>query len=271
MKNLKILKLVAVITAAALLLFAAGCSGGNEQNADDSLKKILDAKQLVLGLDDNYPPMGYTNESGEIVGFDIDLAEEVCTRLGIDLVKKPIKWNEKEKELNNGTIDCIWNGLSITPERSKSMCLSMPYFRNELVLVVMSSSNIKNARDLDGKIIGVQSGSTPESYLESQKKDFNVTVRAFNNNMELMNSLKLGTIDVAFVCSVNAYYYISMSEERFFVLPDTFSKEELAIGFRKNDKTLCEKVEDTLSDMKADGTLKKISEKWFGSDITIIK
>ena len=107
---------IVVFLAAALLLITAGCSGNTTKSDDDSLKKVMDAKRLVLGLDDNYPPMGYTDDSGEIVGFDIDLAQEVCQRLDISLVKQPIQWDEKEKELNNGTIDCIWNGLSVFPE-----------------------------------------------------------------------------------------------------------------------------------------------------------
>ena len=270
MKKQWFIKLIAVISVTALLLITAACSGNSQAN-DNSLQKVLDAKQLVLGLDDNYPPMGYTDEAGEIVGFDIDLAQEVCNRLGIGLVKKPIKWDEKEQDLNNGTIDCIWNGLSVTPERAESMCLSKPYFRNELVFVVMSNSNIRNMKDINGKKVGVQSGSTPQKVLESSEPSMDVTIVNFSNNNELMHSLKQGEIDVAFVCSINVYYYISMSEERFFVLPDSVCNEELAIGFRKNDQALCNKVQDTISEMKADGTLKKLSEKWFGSDITIVK
>lgn len=271
MKKRQMINRIVVFLAAALLLITAGCSGNTTKSDDDSLKKVMDAKRLVLGLDDNYPPMGYTDDSGEIVGFDIDLAQEVCQRLDISLVKQPIQWDEKEKELNNGTIDCIWNGLSVTPERAESMCLSKPYFRNELVLVVMSDSDIKNAKDIKGKKVGVQSGSTPQKYLETSWQEPDITIETFGNNMELMQSLKQGDVDAAFVCSINAYYFISMSEERFFVLPDSFCEEELAIGFRKNDQALCHKVEDIIGEMKADGTLKKISEKWFDSDITIVK
>ena len=135
----------------------------------------------------------------------------------------------------------------------------------------MSDSDIKNAKDIKGKKVGVQSGSTPQKYLETSWQEPDITIETFGNNMELMQSLKQGDVDAAFVCSINAYYFISMSEERFFVLPDSFCEEELAIGFRKNDQALCHKVEDIIGEIKADGTLKKISEKWFDSDITIVK
>lgn len=269
-KKMSLIKIFSVMISAVILLFTVGCAG-SDSASDGSLQKVLDKKELVIGLDDEYPPMGYTDESGEIVGFDIDMAQEVCKRLGISLVKRPILWNKKEDELNSGNIDCIWNGLSVTPERAESMCLSKSYLRNELVMVVMSSSDIRNAQDVKGKKVGVQSGSTPESELKASALKDEAAIVGFKNNLELMQSLKKGEIDVAFVCSVNAYYYISMSDERFFVLPDSFSDEELAVGFRKNDKALCEKVQETISEMKADGTLKKISEKWFGSDITIVK
>ena len=253
-KKMSLIKIFSVMISAAILLFTVGCAG-SDSASDGSLQKVLDKKELVIGLDDEYPPMGYTDESGEIVGFDIDMAQEVCKRLGISLVKRPIEWNKKEDELNSGNIDCIWNGLSVTPERAESMCLSKPYLRNELVMVVMSSSDIRNAQDVKGKKVGVQSGSTPESELKASALKDEAAIVGFKNNLELMQSLKKGEIDVAFVCSVNAYYYISMSDERFFVLPDSFSDEELAVGFRKNDKALCEKVQETISEMKADGTL----------------
>ena len=89
-----------------------GCS-----DKDQSLQKVLDANELVLGLDASFPPMGYLNDAGNIAGFDIDVAEAVCKRLNIKLKAQPINWDEKEKDLNEGRIDCIWNGMSVTPAR----------------------------------------------------------------------------------------------------------------------------------------------------------
>ncbi|SDA19800.1 polar amino acid transport system substrate-binding protein [Ruminococcus sp. YE71] len=266
------LKRLITVTAAAVLMMAlAGCGGSGGSEEDKSLQKVLSAKQLVLGLDVNYPPMGYTDENGEIVGFDIDVAQEVCDRLGITLVKQPIDWDAKEEELNSGRIDCIWNGMSVSPEREEAMCISKPYLRNELVLVVASGSDIRSKQDIKGKKIGVQSGSTTQEVLEGSELSTENEVLTYDDNIGLMQGLRQGELDVTFIDSVNAYYYISMSDDRFFVLPESLGDEVFAVGFRKNDKALCEKVQETISEMRADGTLKNISAKWFGSDITIVK
>ena len=98
----------------------------NEEKGDASLQYILDKGELILGLDETFPPMGYRDANGDIIGFDIDLATEVCSRLGVKLKLQPINWDSKEMELNGKTIDCIWNGMSITDERINGMDLSTP-------------------------------------------------------------------------------------------------------------------------------------------------
>lgn len=262
---------------ASLLLSAAGCGSiasvntGSHGRGDDSLQKVLDAGQLVLGLDANYPPMGFTDEAGEIIGFDIDIAQEVCVRLGIRLVKKPIDWNTKEEDLNSGAIDCIWNGMTASPERAQSMNLSEPYLRSERIFVVRGDSGAKSVSDLSGLTVGVQAGSMNQEALKSSGLNDEITVKEFSDNLEILQELKEGRLDAALIGSISAYYYISVNNEHFFVLPESFGEEELAIGFRKEDQALRDKIQETIKEMKADGTLKKISTKWFGSDITIVK
>ncbi len=259
------------IALVLLMLCAVGCSGVNKGNEDRSLQKVLDAGQLVLGLDENYPPMGYRDESGEIVGFDIDMAQEVCNRLGITLVTQPIEWDQKEDELNGGNIDCIWNGMSVSPERAASMYLSRSYLRSELVFVVMSDSGIEDVQGIKGKTVGVQSGSTTEDELRDSALMPDITIVKYGDNKELMEDLEQKKVDVAFIDTISTYYYSSMSDERLLILPTVFSREELAIGFRKDDHALRDKVQEIIDEMTADGTVKKISEKWFGKDITILK
>ena len=132
---------------------------------DDSLKRMTDSGKLILGLDDSFPPMGFNNEKGEIVGFDIDLATEVCARLGVELVLQPIDWSAKETLLENGNIDCIWNGMSITPAREESMCMTPAYLNNRIVILTKKDSGIQEAKDLAGKYVAVQSGSFAEEVL----------------------------------------------------------------------------------------------------------
>ena len=131
----------------------------------DSLQKVLSKKTFILGLDDSFPPMGFRNENNEIVGFDIDVAREVCKRLNVELVVQPISWTAKEQELNSYNIDCIWNGMSINNDRKEAMCLSNPYLKNNMTFVVKKDSNINSINDLKGKKVGVQAGSTAESMI----------------------------------------------------------------------------------------------------------
>ena len=272
MKGAALKKWLPLLCAVLLLLTAAGCGGNTAPAAkDDSLQKVLDAGQLVLGLDVEYPPMGYIDESGEIVGFDIDMAQEVCNRLGITLVKQGIDWDEKENELNSGKIDCIWSGMSVTPGRAESMNLTDPYVKNELIFVVTGGSDVMGLRDLSGRTVGVQAGNTTVEAIEASELYDDITVKIYDSGVELMQKLSQGEVDAVLVDSLNAYSFIQSSDEQFYVLPDCISEEECAIGFRKADQALRDRVQEIISEMKADGTLGEISRKWFGSDITIVK
>ena len=265
-------RILACVLALVSVLAFAGCGGQNEDADDDSLQKVLDAGQLILGLDTGFPPMGFIDENGDIVGFDIDVAQEVCNRLGVTLVKQGIDWDEKENDLNEGRIDCIWNGFSVTPARDEAMCLSDPYMKNELIVVVLGGSEVKVLRDLKGMKIGVQSGSTAQDVLEASDIYPDVTEISYDTVMILVDKLNKGEIDAAVIDSVSAYYFMFSSEEQqYFTLSDSLDEEDYAIGFRKNDRKLRDKIQEIISEMKADGTLGNISKKWFGSDITTVR
>ena len=246
--------------------------GSDETTAageDESLQKVLDSGEFVLGLDATFKPMGYTDENDEIVGFDIDVAEEVCNRLGVKLVKQPINWDTKEEDLNLGKIDCIWNGMSINASREEAMNLSEPYMKNAMVFVVGEGSDIASQADLSGKTVAVQNGSTAQEILEGSGLD--VTINAIATNVEALQQLDLGLVDSVFLDSVVANYEISSSGKTYTILPDGLEEEEYAIGFRKEDQALRDEVQKILGEMKADGKLGEISTKWFGSDITTVE
>lgn len=277
----KLAKLFAVMALVPAML--AGCSSSNgttdettaanaavtEAGEDNSLQKVLDSGEFILGLDATFKPMGYTDESDQIVGFDIDCAEEVCARLGVKLVKQPIDWDTKEQDLDSGKIDCIWNGMSINASRAEVMNLSEAYMKNEMVFVVAAGSPIASQADLDGKTVAVQSGSSAQEIL--QNSGLNITENALATNVECLQQLELNLVDAVFMDSVVANYEIKESGKGYVLLPDGLEEEEYAIGFRKNDQALRDKVQEILSEMKADGKLGEISEKWFGSDITTVK
>ena len=144
-----------LVTVAAGLL--AGC-GSTDKKADTSATG--DSHKIVIGLDDNFPPFGFHDENGDLVGFDIDMAKEAAKRLNMDVEFKPIDWDSKETELNSKKIDAIWNGLSITPEREKKILFSRPYENGPQILLVRADSPIQGKADLAGKIVGTQQGST---------------------------------------------------------------------------------------------------------------
>lgn len=244
------------------------------EGSDESLQKVLDSGKFILGLDATFEPMGYTNENDEIVGFDIDVAEEVCARMGVELVKEPIDWDTKEQDLAVGRIDCIWNGMSINPSREEQMNLSEPYMKNEMVFVVPASSDVASMSDLAGKNIAVQNGSSAQDILEASElytSDTPVTVTAMATNVEALQQLELGLVDAVFLDSVVANYQITSAGKDYKVLPDGLEEEEYAIGFRKEDQALRDEVQKILGEMKADGKLGEISTKWFGSDITTVE
>ena len=276
MKKSILKRVFTAITAGAMLFAFAGCSGDKKDSSsttgeDVSLQKVLDSGKLILGLDATFKPMGYTNDKDEIVGFDIDVAEEVCKRMGVKLVKESINWETKEQDLNAGRIDCIWNGMSVSPSRAEEMNLSDPYMKNSMVFVVPVDSDAKTMDDLSKKVIGVQNGSTAQDILNASDIADTITEQAMPTNIEALQQMELGLVDAVFLDSVVANYEITSSGKNYIVLPDGLEEEEYAIGFRKNDQKLRDEVQKILGEMKADGTLGEISTEWFGSDITTVK
>lgn len=280
----KIAKILAVMALIPAMLTGCGNSGSDggdvttaadsavvNNGEDNSLQKVLDSGEFILGLDATFKPMGYTNENDEIVGFDIDCAEEVCSRLGVKLVKQPIDWDTKEQDLDSGKIDCIWNGMSINASRQEVMNLSEPYMKNSMVFVVAAGTLEASAPldELKGKTVAVQSGSTAQEIL--QGAGLEVTENALATNVECLQQLELNLVDAVFMDSVVANYEIKESGKDYVILENGLEEEEYAIGFRKNDSALRDRVQEILSEMKADGKLGEISTKWFGSDITTVK
>lgn len=265
-------KLLTVLIA--LTLTAAVFAGGKKDasKTDTSLEDLKAKGTFILGLDDSFPPLGYRNENNEIVGFDIDLAREVCSRLGVKLICQPIDWDAKEQELSNAKIDCIWNGLTITEERENAMTMSKPYLNNAQVVVVRADSGYNTLADLAGKTVGIQSGSSAQDALDDAPKfkDSLKEVVEFNENITALNDLEIKRIDGVVMDLIVANYSITTTGKPFKVLNESLAPEQYGIAFKKGNFALANEVQKTLEAMAADGTVAKISEKWFGTDITVI-
>ena len=263
---------ITAITIIAMLGVLTAIKMKKTNAKQNSLEKITSKGTFILGLDDSFPPMGFRNENNEIVGFDIDVAKEVCKRLNVELVIQPISWNAKEQELNSGNIDCIWNGMSITEERKQAMLLSDSYMKNRMVFITKQDSNLKTLEDLKNKKVGVQSGSSAEQILEESEtyKTLNQAV-AYADNITAFMDLETNQIDAVFVDEVLANYYIATNNKNYNQIEQALEEEQYAIVFRKQDNELCNKVNEILKEIKKDGTLENISKKWFGKDVTTIK
>lgn len=247
-----------------------------DSKEDTSLEYIKDKGKLILGLDDAFPPMGFRDDNDNIVGFDIDVAEAVCEKLGVELVLQPIDWQAKEHELNTKSIDCIWNGFSITPDREESLTLSIPYMENKIAIVVLNGSDIKSIEDMSGKRVAVQgSSSAEEALMSDNNKEFREALSEINSSFQdyvtALMDLETGNSDAVLMDSVVAQYMIHVVGKDYRLLDDTLQAEEYAIGFRKGEVALAEAVNEALRELKADGTIAKIAEKWFGEDLTTIK
>jgi ABC-type amino acid transport substrate-binding protein len=178
--------------------------------ADRSLETIKAKGKIILGLDDSYPPMGFRDDKNQIVGFDIDLATEVASRMGLSLELQPIDWAAKELELNAGKIDCIWNGMTITDERLENMFFAKAYIANEQIIYSASNSGITKISDLEGKKVGLQAGSSSVDALEKNPiKDKIGEIVEYPDMITGYTDLKAGRIDAFIIDSVVGRYMIS--------------------------------------------------------------
>ena len=285
-------RLVSLMMVSILVLGLAACGkvtepagDATEQNTttapttspsgDQSLQYILDKGEFILGLDDSFPPMGFTDDQGNIIGFDIDLAKAVCEKLGVELKCQPIDWETKEQELNTKNIDCIWNGLSVTPERQKNMTMSKPYLTNNISLVVVNSSSIASMADMAGKKLAIQGGSSAEEALNDSTnttfRDSLAEVLPFEKYDTALMDMETGNSDAVLMDTVMANYMITSLGKDYKVLDETLLADAYAIGFRKGDQALCDAVDQALSELKAEGKIEEIAKTWFGGDITTIE
>lgn len=181
---------------------------------DKSLEAIKSKGKFIVGLDDSYPPMGFRDDKNEIVGFDIDLAKEVAKRMGVEIEFQPIDWDSKELELNAGKIDCIWNGMTITPERIQNMFFTKPYIANQQIIIVPASSGIATKAQLEGKVVGLQKGSSSLEALTSDPVGEKVKeIVEYPDNVSAYMDLQAGRIDVFVVDSVVGRYVIAQNAQ----------------------------------------------------------
>lgn len=259
-------KIITLLTAVVLAtVMMTGCT----KTAKTGFEGITERGKMIVGLDDSFPPMGFRDENNEIVGFDIDLAREVGNHLGIEVEFRPVVWETIAMSLNNGDIDMIWNGYTISDARKKEVTFSDPYLKNQQIIVVGPNSDIKSKADLAGRTIAIQAGSTSQDALEKDVAVFESLkeVRKFENNVDALLDLKVGRVEAVIVDSVVGRYYTALHPEDYLVLDDSFKDEFYGIGMRKEDDTFVTAINGALKEMGQDGTAEAISIKWFGENV----
>ena len=281
-------RLLSAVMASAMVLYLAACGGAKTETtaAETTAEKKEETTTagttaaetaeaaggtLIVGFDQDFPPMGFVGDNGEYTGFDLDLAKEVASRLGLEYKAQPIAWDSKDMELESGNIDCIWNGFTITG-REDDYTWTTPYMANKQVFVVANDSDIKSQADLAGKVVEVQADSSAEAALKENQdlaNTFGQLLTTPDYNTAFMD-LEQGAVDAVAMDVIVAGYQIKQRNADFKILDDSLSEEEYGVGFKKGNAELRDKVQGALEEMAADGTLAKISDEWFGEDVTTI-
>lgn len=249
---------------------ASGSADASAAAVDDSLDKIKEKGEFVMGMDDSFPPMGFKGDDGELTGFDVEMAQAVAEHMGVKVNLQAIDWSAKEMELDAGNVDLLWNGYTITDERKEKVLMSEPYMENEQVIVVTKDSPVNTLADLAGKKVAVQDGSSAQEAIDGNEELKNSIAEQidFKDNVTAMMDVSSGQVDALAVDLVVANYYLAKQPDQFRILDETLAPEEYGIGFRKGEEAFKKAVEEALAEMKKDGTAAEISTKWFGKDVT---
>lgn len=267
----KFLLLVAVLTIVATAFVVTGC--GDDKEAGD-WEYIEKNGKLIVGLDATFAPMGFTDEEGNIVGFDIDLAKAVGKKLGVEMEFKSIDWDAKYTELDAKNIDCIWNGMSATPERAEKLSLSKEYFNNKIIVMTLNDDvKVDKAEDLAKYNVSIQADSSALEVVKADKAydKFKDKIKEYKSYDDAITDMKAGRMDCVIIDEVLGNYKNTKMKNALKECKYNFGDDFYAIGFRKDDTELTSKVNDALQELIDEGEAAKISKKWFGKDLVILQ
>lgn len=259
------------IIAAVILTLIMTCALTACGGKDGTKKESKDT--LIVGLDDTFAPMGFRDAKGKLVGFDIDMAKAVGKKLNMKVDFKAIDWDSKEMELKSGSIDCVWNGMSVTPERKEKMALSAKYLDNKIVVMALNSSDVdvKDSSELANLKIGTQVDSSALAMIKADKnyKSFADNVSEYDTYDDAIMDLKAGRVDVIVVDQVLGEYANKNLDGIMKKCEFSFGNDYYVIGFEKSNTKMRDKVNKALKELIDDGTASEISKKWFGEDIVV--
>lgn len=268
-----------LIFMSCLLLAAAMLAGCGDKPADNPAEVtgwdyIADKGELIIGLDDTFAPMGFRDEAGNLVGFDIDLANAAGEVLGVNITFRPIDWDAKDMELSSKTIDCIWNGMSATPERQEAYSLTKKYLNNKIVIMTLDENlNIESADDLANVTLGTQADSAALETMQANAgwDTFKDNVSEYPTYDEALLAMQGGRVQAIVVDQVLGEYKNANMGGAMKVMPFDFGDDFYAIGCRKNDTDVADKINEAIQTLIDNGKAAEISDKWFGTNIVILE
>lgn len=257
MKKFKFLRTaLACSLLIATVAATAGCTGTK-------------SNVLKIGVDDVYPPMEYKDDAGKTIGFDIEFANAIGQKMGKEVQFVSTAWDGIFTALNAKKYDMIISAVSITDERKQNYLFSDPYIANAQVFIVPTKdTSIKSEKDFKGKNVGVQTGTTADESADKFLKEVSFNKKQYEQIIQPFADMKIGRLDAIIVDEVVGKYYVNQDKASFKLAGTRLSPEPIGVCFRKSDTQLRDQVQKAINDLKADGTLKKISEKWFGEDLT---
>lgn len=264
----KFLSLFSVLVLSVLLLSGCGSSSTKTASETDPLADGV----LQVAMDDTYLPMEYRDDKNELVGFDVDFSKALAEKLGVKADISAVAWDGIFTGLTANQYDLIVSTTSITPERQESYSMSDPYIANGIV-IVSRKDDANPAVDFDaleGKTVGVQIETSADIAAKKLQETTGKTInlKEFDGMLDAFSALEGKQIDYVMTDSGVAEYYATQKPNVFVVSSDALTNEPVGTTARKADTALTEKVNTAIKELKEDGTLKKISEKWFGKDLT---
>lgn len=254
--NKKIVKLAGIAIILTLMISFSGCLD-DEQEVDPDIQAILDAGKLVIGTSAPYEPMEYFDESGNIIGFDIDIAKAIADEIGVETEIQNIDFDELLGAVEDGTVDIAIAAITITVERSEQVLFSNAYLNAGQVIIINSSTeDISNTEDLDGETIGVQSGTTSEDEAKKYTQE-NLTI-GYKDYTDALTALINGSVD-AIIIDYPAGVGLIKGHEDLEIVGDPFTDELYGIAIQKGKSGLKTLIDGII----ASGTIKDLEATWF--------
>ena len=278
-------KIVALVLASLMILSLAACAGKPAAEAAPAAESAAEAapaaaeaapaaeaaseetatQKFIMGIDPEYPPFSYMGDDGDYTGFDVEVCKAACEKLGWEFVVFGVNWDEKLIQLDAGECDCVWSGMTLLDSMAEEgYVLSAPYYDNTQVILVKTDSGIASSKDLEGKAVAVQLGTSGEALLNGDLADLTATFGELvtcDSFLKCFTELDGNAVDAVFVDAPVAKAYAE-GKDGYTIIDEQLGAEQYGIAFRSSDQALCDAIEGAVADLVADGTYAEIADKY---------